>query len=76
MPREGSFALALLGSLRRVHEPILNRLASKRIVDVFPCSLTVLIIVIVPTLYLSKMSDMPVEYRLPPPLMGSIRKMC
>src|SRR5487761_211335 len=40
MPRDGSFALALFGSLRRVHEPILNSLASKRIVDLFPCSLS------------------------------------
>ena len=40
MPRDGSFALALLGSLRRVHEPILNSVASKRIVDIFPCSLS------------------------------------
>jgi crotonobetainyl-CoA:carnitine CoA-transferase CaiB-like acyl-CoA transferase len=39
-------------------------------VDIFYCSLTVLIIVIVPTLYGSKMSATPVEYRLPPPLMG------
>jgi len=32
--------------------------------------MTVLIIVIVPTLYGSKMTATPVEYRLPPPLMG------
>ena len=51
MPRDGSFALALLGSLRRVHEPILNSLASKRIVDIFPCSLIVPIIVILPNLH-------------------------
>ena len=51
MPRDGSFALALLGSLRRVHEPILNRLASKRIVDIFPFSLIVPIIVILPNLH-------------------------
>jgi hypothetical protein len=40
MPRDRSFALALLGSLRRVHEPILNSLASKRMVDIFPGSLS------------------------------------
>ncbi len=36
MPRDGSFALALLGSRRRVHEPILYSFASKRIGDIFP----------------------------------------
>src|SRR5215212_5327870 len=51
MPRDGSFALALLGSLRRVHEPILNSFASKRIVEIFPCSLIVRTIVILPTLH-------------------------
>ena len=50
-PRDGSFALALLGSLSRVHEPILNSFASKRIVDLFPCSLIALIMVILPTLH-------------------------
>ena len=52
MPRDGSFALALLGRRSTVHEPILNSLASKRIVDIFPCSLIVLIIVILPNLRL------------------------
>jgi len=33
-PRDGSFALASLGNLRRVHEPILNSLVSKRIVGI------------------------------------------
>src|SRR2546425_1667364 len=37
-PRDGSLALALSGSLRMVHEPIVNSLVSKRIVDIFPCS--------------------------------------
>ena len=43
MPRDGSIILALSGSLRRVHEPILNSLASKQIVGIFPCSLIILI---------------------------------
>src|SRR5258708_23897136 len=51
MPRDGSFALALLGSLSRIHEPILNSFASKRIVDIFPCYLIVPIIVILPNLH-------------------------
>jgi hypothetical protein len=40
MPRDGSFALALSGSLRRLHEPISNILDLKRIADIFlvPCS--------------------------------------
>src|SRR5258706_76541 len=49
MPRDGSLALALLGSLRRVHEPILDRVASKRKVDMVPCFLLVLIMAILPT---------------------------
>src|SRR5258706_16449562 len=51
MPRDGSFALALLGSPSRVHEPILNSFASKRIVAIFPCSLIVPIIAILPNLH-------------------------
>jgi len=35
-PRDGSFALASLGSRSTVHEPILNRGARKWIVDIFP----------------------------------------
>lgn len=44
-------SLALFGSLRIVHEPILNSFASKRIVDLFSCSLLVFIILILPILH-------------------------
>ena len=45
IPRDGSFALAFLGRVRRVHDPIFsvalgrNNLALKRIVDLVSCSL-------------------------------------
>jgi hypothetical protein len=43
MPLDGSFALALSGNLRIVHEPIVNSLVSKRIADIFLNSLIILI---------------------------------
>jgi len=50
IPRDGSFALAFLGKVRRVHGPVFsvalgrNNLALKRIVDLVSCSLASLII--------------------------------
>jgi hypothetical protein len=47
--RDGSFALAFLGRVRRVHDPIFsvasgrNNLALKRIVDLVSCSLAIFI---------------------------------
>src|SRR6476469_8848072 len=50
IPRDGSFALALSGSLRMIHEPMLNSLASKWMADIFLCSLSFLILFILPNL--------------------------
>ncbi len=43
IPLDGSFAEALSGSLRMVHEPMVYSFASKWMVDIVPCSLIVLI---------------------------------
>lgn len=39
MPREGSFALAVFGSLSTVHEPMVNGVAVKQIVGIGNCIL-------------------------------------
>src|SRR5208282_4104549 len=52
IPRDGSFALASLGRVRRVHDPVFsvalgrNNLALKRIVDLVSCRLTSFILII------------------------------
>ncbi len=52
IPRDGSFAFAFLGRVRRVHDPIFlvalgrNNLALKRIVDWVSCSLATFILII------------------------------
>ncbi|GAC1355427.1 MAG: hypothetical protein NVSMB42_13790 [Herpetosiphon sp.] len=51
IPLDGSFAEALSGSLRIVHEPIVYSVASKWMVDIFPCSLIVLILAILANLH-------------------------
>jgi len=51
IPLDGSFAEALSGSLRMVHEPMVYSFASKWIVDIFPCSLIVLVIAILAKLH-------------------------
>jgi hypothetical protein len=44
---DGSFAEALSGSLRMVHESMVYSFASKWIVDIVPCSVSILVIAIV-----------------------------
>jgi len=58
IPRDGSFTLAFLGRVRRVHDPVFsvalgrNNLALKRIVDLFPCFLAIFTINILQIFYL------------------------
>src|SRR5208282_3529702 len=52
IPRDGSFTLAFLGRVRRVHDPVFlvaldrNNLALKRIVDLVSCRLTSFMLII------------------------------